>query len=67
MIGGALLLNSFRGMFGGGGQQQGMLDQAVRQNHPGVAAMPPTAISRARPASNEIGRGGGGRDGRHEQ
>ena len=30
VIGGALLLNSFRSMFGGGGQQHGMLDLAIR-------------------------------------
>jgi uncharacterized protein len=59
VIGGALLLNSFRGMFGGGNQQQGMLDQGSGQNTPwggGNAA----GSDLAREAGvNEIGRGGG--------
>lgn len=62
VIGGALLLNSFRSMFGGGTQQQGMLDSQSGQTTPRDAPWSGGNAANsdlARDAGvNEIGRGG---------
>ena len=62
VIGGALLLNSFRGMFGGSGQQQGMLDQQGGQSTPWSGGNAADSALARDAGVNEIGRGGGGRD-----
>jgi hypothetical protein len=64
VIGGALLLNSFRGMFGGGNQQHGMLDQGGGQNTPWGGGNAANSDLAREAGVNEIGRGGrdSGRD-----
>ena len=58
MIGGALLLNSFRSMFGGGGQQHGMLDSQAGQNAPWGGGNAANSDLAREAGVNEIGRGG---------
>ena len=56
VIGGALLLNSFRSMFGGG-QQHGMFDSQAGQNAPWGGGNANSDLAREA-GVNEIGRGG---------
>jgi len=59
VIGGALLLNSFRGMFGGGNQQHGMLDQqGGGQNSPWSGGNAANSDLARDAGVNDIGRGG---------
>ena len=58
VIGGALLLNSFRSMFGGGGQQHGMLDSQSGQNAPWGGGNAANSDLAREAGVNEIGRGG---------
>jgi hypothetical protein len=62
VIGGALLLNSFRGMFGGGNQQHGMLDQQAGggQNSPWSGGNAANSDLARDAGVNDIGRGGRG-------
>ena len=58
MIGGALLLNSFRSMFGGGSQQHGMLDRAVRTDAPWGGGNAANSDLAREAGVDDIGRGG---------
>lgn len=57
VIGGALLLNSFRGLFGGNQQQQGMLDQGGAQASPWGGSNANSDLARDA-GVGDIGRGG---------
>jgi hypothetical protein len=58
VIGGALLLNSFRGMFGGNQQQHGMLDQGGGDKSPWSGGNAANSDLARDAGVNEIGRGG---------